>query len=594
VSARFATVNLRRVPLFTALRRAFAKGYGPNELRADIFAGIVVGVVALPLSMALAIAVGAPPQHGLYTAIVAGGITALFGGCKFQVTGPTAAFVVVLAPILTKHGLGGLLIAGMLAGVLLIAMGLARLGSLIHYIPQPVTAGFTAGIATVIATLQLKDLFGLQMGKTPEHYVDTLAALWSARSSARVSELAVALVTLALLLAIPRATKKVPAALIALCVAAVGSTWLHHVHPDFHVATIGSRFQSVVDGVTVFGIPSMWPSPAWPWGDHLPSATMIRDLIPAAFAIAMLGAIESLLSAVIADGMTNTKHDSNGELVALGLGNLIAPIFGGLAATGALARTATNIRAGARSPFAAVTHAVFVLAAMLALAPLLAYVPMASLAALLVIVAWNMSDARSTVEMLNMAPKSDVFVWVTCFVLTVFVDMVSAISVGFVLAAILFMRRMAELTESRLQLDRTVEGSDVSLPSGVVLYEINGPLFFGAAQKAMRVLNVIEPNQYRVLVIDLGRVPVIDATGLIALKGAIDAVLRTKRQVVLAGPLPRPREIFQKANLEATCSGLFIRKDVETAVSFAETLARPTLPAAAGAVPPPRVSVAPH
>jgi SulP family sulfate permease len=555
-------------------------------------AGIVVGVVALPLSMALAIAIGAPPQHGLYTTIFAGGVTALFGGCKFSVTGPTAAFVVVLTPILAKHGLTGLLTAGMLAGILLIAMGVARLGTLIHYIPQPVTAGFTAGIATVIATLQLKDAFGLEVGTLPEHYLEKLSTLWAARGSARLQEFGVTLATLALLLAIPRATKKIPAALIAIGVVGLGSTWLHHVYPEYHVATIGTRFQSVVNGVVVHGIPSALPHPAWPWGAHLPSLALLRDLVPAAFAIAMLGAIESLLTAVIADGMTNTKHDSNAELVALGIGNLVSPIFGGLAATGALARTATNIRAGARSPFAAITHAALVLVGMLALAPLLAYVPMATLSALLMIVAWHMSDARGTAEMLKVAPKSEVLVWATCFFLTVFLDMVSAISVGFVFAAILFMRRMVEFTETRLQLDRTVEGSDVALPVGVVLYEINGPLFFGAAQKAMRVLDAVEPNQFRVLVIDLGRVPVIDATGMIALKGAIETVLRTKRQVVLAGPLPRPREIFQRANLEAAHAGLYIRKDVETAVALAETLARASLPAAS-AVAPPRVSIAP-
>jgi SulP family sulfate permease len=590
VFARSATVP--RIPVFSALRRAFARGYGFSEFRSDVVAGIAVSVVALPLSMALAIAVGAPPQHGLYTTIVAGGVTALLGGCKFQVTGPTAALVVVLTPLLAKHGLTGLLTAGMLAGVLLIAMGVARLGSLVHYIPQPVTAGFTAGIATVIATLQLRDAFGLEVGPLPEHFLEKISTLWAARGSARIPEVGVTLATLVLILAIPRATKKVPAALVAMGVAAVATTWLHHLNPAFHVETIGTRFHSVVNGVEISGIPSSWPTAALPWGAHFPNIAMLQDIVPAAFAIAVLGAIESLLTAVIADGMTNTKHDSNAELVALGIGNIVSPIFGGLAATGALARTATNIRAGARSPLAAITHSVCVLLAMLALARLLAYVPMAALSALLLIVAWHMSDARSTAEMLKVAPRSELVVWLTCFLLTVLLDMVSAISVGVVFAAILFMRRMVEFTETRLQLDRTVEGSDISLPPGVVLYEINGPLFFGAAQKAMRVLDAVEPNQYRVLVIDLGRVQVIDATGLIALRTALAAVLRTKRQVVLAGPLPRPREIFQRANLEAS-PGLFIRKDVETAVALAETLARASLPAASTAAPP-RISVLPR
>jgi SulP family sulfate permease len=551
-----------------ALRRAFAKGYGAAELRADLMAGAVVGVVALPLSMALAIAVGAPPQHGLYTAIFAGSVTALFGGCKFQVSGPTAAFVVVLAPILTKYGLSGLLTAGLFAGLMLIAMGIAGLGTLIYYIPQPVTSGFTAGIATVIATLQLKDLFGLQVGSLPPHYLEQLFALWGARESVRLSDLGVALTTLALLLAIPRATKKLPAPLLAIGVVAVGAALLHRVYPAFEVATIGTRFD---------GIPSGFPAPALPWAE-LPTVAALRELLPAAFAITMLGAMQSLLSAVVADGMTNTRHEPNSELVALGLGNVIAPLFGGIAATGALSRTVTNIRAGARSPVAAITSAMVVLFAIVVLAPLLAYVPMAALAGLLLVVAWNMSDARNVWETLKVAPKSDVFVFFTCFLLTILFDMVVAVSVGFMLAAVLFMRRMSELTETRIQRDDTAEGRDFALPPGVVIYEINGPLFFGAAQKAMRVIDEVAPNQFRVLVIDLGHVSVIDATGLLALKGAIEAVLRTKRKVVLAGPLPRPREVFQKANLEARHEGLFIRKDLAAAVQLAATLAQPSLP----------------
>jgi SulP family sulfate permease len=570
--------SMRRVPIFAALRRVLSKGYGRKELRSDLMAGAVVGVVALPLSMALAIAVGAPPQHGLYTAIVAGALTALFGGCKFQVTGPTAAFVVVLAPILVKHGLSGLLTAGVLAGVMLIAMGLAGLGSWIQYIPQPVTSGFTAGIAAVIATLQLKDVLGLKTGPMPEHYVEKLSALWNARGSARISELAVAAFTLALILLFPRITKRVPAALVAISTAALAAACLHRLLPGFEVDTIGSRFHTLIDGVQVAGIPSRLPSPGLPWGSGLPSFALIRELFPAAFAIAMLGAIESLLSAVIADGMTNTKHEPNSELVALGIGNIVGPIFGGIAATGALARTGVNIRAGARSPFAAIIHSIFVLLSMLVFAPLLAYVPMAALSALLLVVAWNMSEVHTVTETLRVAPKSDNLVLITCFLLTVFFDMVAAVSVGFVLAAVLFMRRMSELTDSRLQLDRSIDGADKVLPRGVVLYEINGPLFFGAAQKAMRVLDELAPNDFRVLVIHLGRVPVIDATGLRALRVAIEAVLRTRRQVVLAGPLPKPRSMFTKADLEAKHAGqLFIRDDVTVAVELATSLASASL-----------------
>jgi SulP family sulfate permease len=562
-------------PIATALRRALRKGYGARELRADVLAGIVVGIVALPLSMALAIAVGAPPQHGLYTAIVAGLSVSLLGGCKFQVTGPTAAFVVILAPIVSKHGLDGLLTAGLMAGILLVAMGAFRLGSLIKFIPYPVTTGFTTGIAAVIATLQIKDVFGLSIAKMPDAYVEKVAALWEARSSAAWPEVATAVVTLGLLLAIPKITSRIPAPLIAIGFVAGAATLIHHVAPAFVVATIGSRFHTTVNGVTVAGIPSIVPSPSLPWGHSL-SFGLLHDLFPAAFAIAMLGAIESLLSAVIADGLTGTKHDPNAELVGLGVGNILAPIFGGIAATGALARTATNIRSGARSPIACVTHSVVVLLAILLLAPLVAYVPMASLAALLLLVAWNMSELRHFVGLLKIAPRSDVFVLLTCFLLTVFFDMVVAVSAGFVLAAILFMRRMAEITESRLAMDNTEEHHLVDMPAGVSFYEVNGPLFFGAAQSAMETLHAIHTDAFHALILHLGKVPVIDATGFAALESAIDLLVKRKKVVVLAGPLPRPQKIFEKARLDARFPGmLHIAPDLAAALRIARELEPP-------------------
>jgi sulfate permease, SulP family len=565
--------NGPRLPIGAALRRVFQKGYSSAHLRADIMAGAVVGVVALPLSMALAVAVGVAPQHGLYTAIFAGATVALLGGCKFQVTGPTAAFVVILAPIVSKHGISGLLVAGLMAGFLLIGMGIARLGNLIQYIPHPVTTGFTTGIAAVIATLQVKDVLGLEAGSLPEHYVDKVAALWTARGTARLSEFAVAAATLALLLVVPRFLKRIPAPLLAISVIAGSVAAIHHLSPELAVATIGSRFHTTIGGLEVAGIPAVVPVPALPWGDASFSFAWIRDLFPAAFAIAMLGAIESLLSAVIADGMTNTKHDPNSELVGLGIGNIVAPFFGGIAATGALARTATNIRAGARSPFAAVTHSLVVLLAILVLAPLVAYIPMASLAALLLLVAWNMSEIHGFAGILRVAPKSDVFVLLTCFLLTVFFDMIVAVSVGFVLAAVLFMRRMSELTESHFQLDSTEDGGQTALPPGVMLYEINGPLFFGAAQKAMGALNAARTGEYRVLVIHLGRVPAIDATGLVALENAISSVVRTKHGVVLAGPLPKPNQIFEKAQLTKKYINLHIAGDLDAALRVARDLA---------------------
>jgi SulP family sulfate permease len=562
------------VPVAAALRRVLAKGYGLADLRADLMAGTVVGVVALPLSMALAIAVGAPPQHGLYTAIVAGAVVALLGGSKFQVTGPTAAFVVILAPIVGKHGLSGLMTAGMMAGVILVLMGVTRLGRLLQYIPHPVTTGFTAGIATVIATLQVKDALGLQLGATPDRYTGKLAALWAARGSAHPSELLVACATLALLLVIPRVVKRVPAPLIAIGVVSLCVTLGHKLAPGFSVATIGSRFHTTVGGLDVAGIPAILPAPSLPWGHGL-SLDLLSDLFPAAFAIAMLGAIESLLSAVIADGMTGTRHDPNAELVGLGIGNIIAPIFGGIAATGALARTATNVRAGARSPFAAVTHSLVVLLSILCLAPLVAYVPMAALAALLLLVAWNMSELHNFVGVVKIAPKSDVFVLLTCYGLTVFFDMVIAVSVGVVLAAILFMRRMAELTESRTILESHAESGEVQLPAGVGLYQIQGPLFFGAAQNAMASIHAARGDRYTVMILHLGGVPVIDSSGLVALDNAIGTLCRAKKVVVLAGPLPRPRTVFDKARLEDKHPGLRMADTLESAIHLAGELAKP-------------------
>ncbi len=548
-----------------------ARGYHAADLRADLLAGTVVGIVAIPLSMALAIAVGVPPQHGLYTAIIGGASVALLGGCKFQVTGPTAAFVVILAPIVTKYGLAGLLTAGLMAGVMLVGMGVARLGRLIQFIPYPVTTGFTTGIATVIATLQIKDILGLAVGPLPDSYLGKVASLWGARGTVRPAEVIVAVVTFALLRLLPRVIKRIPAPLLAIGFVATAAALAHRFEPGFDVATIGSRFHAKVNGFEVAGIPPILPAPALPWGPGGLSFAALRELVPSAFAIAILGAIESLLSAVIADGMTGTKHDPDSELVALGVGNILTPFFGGIAATGALARTATNIRAGARSPFAAIAHSFVVLLSLVILAPLVAYIPMASLAALLLLVAWNMSEVLTFRGIVKVAPTSDVIVLVTCFSLTVLFDMVVAVSIGVVLAALLFMRRMAELAEAGSILTEQSESSPVRLPTGVALYEVNGPLFFGAAQKAMEALSSTSIDTYRVLILHLGKVPVIDATGLAALENAIQSLLRRKKAVVVAGPLPRPQEMWTKVDLQRKYEGLEMASSLERAIEIAQT-----------------------
>jgi SulP family sulfate permease len=553
-------------PFAIALRRAFAAGYGASDLRADVLAGSVVGVVALPLSMALAIASGVPPQHGLYTAIVAGVVAALSGGSKFQVTGPTAAFVVILAPIVERHGLAGLLTAGFLAGLLLVAMGVARLGRFVEFIPYPVTTGFTAGIATVIGTLQLKDALGLHVGHLPEHFLEKLGAFWAARGTASATEAAVAAGTLALLLLVPRVTRRVPAPLIALATAAA-AVWLMGLPVD----TVGTRFHATVGGHDYAGIPPLPPMPRLPWTPNALRFDLVQTLLPAAFAIAMLGAIESLLSAVVADGMTGKRHDPDAELLGQGLANVIAPFFGGIAATGALARTATNVRSGGRSPIASIVHALVVLASVLVFAPLVAHLPMASLAALLMLVAWNMLEVRQVEHMVRVAPRSDVVVLVTCYVLTVVFDMVLAVGVGVVLASFLFMNRMAEITRSRVLHADSDEETERVLPPGVALYEIAGALFFGAAKNAMTALGAIG-SKFKVVVIGLGRVGVIDASGLVALESALDQLRRAKKFVIIAGPLPEPRHVFEKAELEVRLDHVLFADDVEQAIEIARDL----------------------
>lgn len=583
---------LRQLPA-AALRAVLREGYSGADLRSDLMAGAVVGLIAIPLAMALAIAVGVPPQFGLYTSIVAGGLIALFGGSRMQVSGPTAAFIVILAPIYTRFGFAGLLLSGLLAGLMLIGMGLLRFGKLIEFIPYPVTTGFTAGIAVVIATLQLKDVFGLTLASTPEHYVDRVAAMWAARGTFSPWEFAVGAFTFAFLRLWPRITTRVPPAIVALPAAALLAAAISSLVPGVHVATISSRFHSVVDGVTVNGIPSLPPLPLLPWLQAGPggqpfelSFATLRVLLPSAFAVAMLGAIESLLSAVVADGMARTRHDPDAELLAQGIGNVVGPFFGGIPATGAIARTAANVRSGARSPLASVIHALVVLLAVLALAPLLGYLPMAGMAALLLQVAWNMSEAKHFVHIARVSPKSDVATLLACFSLTVLLDMVVGVSVGMVLATFLFMNRMATVTQTRLFTDEEAAPPGVigRLPRGVVVYDISGALFFGAAQKAMGMLGDISDRTHAVIM-RMDGVHAMDATGLVALESAIAALKRQRCAAILCGLRIQPRAMLTKAGLtrrgDVTCCD-----DLGEALEVAATKA-PGFSAAAVDAPPP-------
>ncbi len=511
-----------------------------------------MGVVALPLSMALAIASGVAPTHGLYTAIVAGGLIPLLGGSRVQVSGPTAAFVVILAPISHTFGVAGLVLASLMAGVLLFAMGVMRLGRFIEFVPFPVTTGFTAGIAVVIATLQVRDFLGLRVKHMPEHFVERVQALAEALPTVHGPDLAIGVLTLAILVAWPRLGRLVPAPLVALVAGAGAAVLLARFWPGFDVATIASRFQYRVRGLVGHGIPPLPPLPVLPWSLPGPngrplvlSFALFRELLPSAFAIAVLGAIESLLSAVVADGMTGRRHDPDAELMAQGTGNVVAPFFGGFAATGAIARTATNVRSGARSPIAALVHAGVVLLAVLLFAPLLGRLPMASLAALLLFVAWNMSELDHFAHVVKVAPRHDVAVLLTCFGLTVLFDMVVAVSVGVVMAALLFMKRMAEVSEVRL-VDEHPILLDRPLPKGVLVYEIAGPLFFGAAQKAMAALEEVDKG-VRVVLLDLRSVPALDATGLVGLESAFERLNRAGVLVVIGGAQAQPLRVMARA-----------------------------------------------
>jgi SulP family sulfate permease len=564
--------------LFSGLRAAWLAGYSLADLRQDILAGITIGTVALPLSMALAIATGVPPQHGLYTAIIAGAIIAITGGSRYNVSGPTAAFVVILFPIVQQYGLGGLLIATMMAGVILIALGIARMGRLIQFVPYPVILGFTAGIAVVIAVLQLPDFFGLTTDRMGEHFITNLTAIIRALPTANNAELSVGIFTLALLIVWPKFKLPIPAALVGLIAAAFLAYLMNHYllsDGSQLIETIASRFSWTANGETGQGIPPIPPTFVAPW--NLPGADgkpleisfdLIVNLAGPAFAIAMLGAIESLLCAVVADGLTKTKHDPNAELIGQGFGNIAAPLFGGITATAALARTATNIRSGARSPIAAVVHSLVVLLAVLALAGLLGLVPMAALAALLFIIAWNMSEARHFVRTIRTAPGGDVAILLVCFGLTVLFDMVLSVAVGIGLAGALFIQRMANLTSSQTRHNEAHPATQ-GLPPSVIVYDVNGPLFFGVAEKALSALERV-PGEVNILILDMQDVPSIDGTAINALHALVDEMQRQRIKVILVGLPARMVVKLSRAGIEKQSSQLTYCRNLQHARDVAE------------------------
>lgn len=508
--------------------------YAKKHLLNNIVAGLIVGVVALPLAMAFAIASGAKPEQGIYTAIVAGFFTSVFGGTRLQISGPTGAFIVILSGITAKYGISGLQIASLMAGIILCAIGFARLGSVIKFIPDPVIIGFTAGIGIIIWVGQWRDFFGLTVAGGGEHFHEKLSHLLLALPTAHWATTGLALLSLALLTLGPRFFKKVPAPLVVLVVA----TALQGIFGFSGVATIGSAFGGIPQG-----LPTFQPLDI--------SFSNIVSLIGPAFTIALLGAIESLLSAVVADGMAGTRHDSNQELIGQGIANIFSPLFGGFAATGAIARTATNIRNGATSPLAGVIHAVFLLLTILLLAPLAAYIPLCALAAILFVVAYNMSDVHHMLRLLRTAPRADVILLLITFVLTVFADLVIAVNVGVVLASLLFMRRMAQSVQVLEETGIEVGQGALALPSGTLVYRIDGPFFFGAAEKFEHALETIQSPTKQVVqvVLRLGQVPFIDATGLQTLSEIAANFHKNGIRLVLCEVRPNVFEKLKRADI---------------------------------------------
>src|SRR5471032_556037 len=486
-----------------AIREAWKAGLlGPEHWLRNIVSGVIVGVVALPLAMAFAIASGVKPEQGIYTAIVGGLLVSLFGGSRLQIAGPTGAFIVILASVTAKYGVDGLQIATMMAGAILLLLGITKLGALIKFIPDPVIVGFTAGIGVIIWVGQWKDFLGLPK-ISGDHFHERLWHLIQALPGLHVPTTLLALLSLLLVILAPKVpgVRRVPGPLIAMVVV----TALNSCFQFDGVATIGSAFGGIPQGLPKMGLPEI-------------TLPQIIELIGPAFAIAMLGAIESLLSAVVADGMAGTKHDSNQELIGQGIANLVTPLFGGFAATGAIARTATNIRNGGNSPLAGFAHAVTLILLILFLAPLASDIPLCALAAILFVVAYNMSELKHFKRMLQRAPRADIAILLITFLLTVFSDLTIAVNIGVILAMLQFMRRMASSVAVQKMLGKDLE---VELPPNVLVYGIEGPLFFGAAETFERVLAQTHTDP-GTLIIRLNHVPFMDITGLQTLLEVIE------------------------------------------------------------------------
>lgn len=572
------------------------QGYNLTRFQQDLMGGLTVGMIAVPLSMALAINTGVAPQYGLYTSIVAGFFIAMCGGARFNISGPTAAFIVILQPITSQYGLTGLILATSMAGVILVFMGILRIGRMIHYVPYPVTAGFSTGIAIVIAMTQIPDLLGINDSVEASGFIERIIGIVEMIPQLSWVDLGLAIFTLLGLIFLPKVFSKMPPHLIVLGASALVGVLLARMGLEFR--TIQSVFSYEYQGEILQGIPNFLPKFTLPWhdaqGESILTFQLVRELLPSAFVIAILGAIESLLCSVVADGMKNTRHNPNAELVGQGVGNIIAPCFGGFAATAALARTAANIRAGGNTPIAGMIHAIFVLLTLLFFAKLLGYLPMASLGAMLLMVAWSMADVPYFKETVKMAPREDLAVLFLCLILTVVFDMVVAVGVGMVLSSFLFMARMSTFTETEFLMDDFVEegkaddlGDDgegiedelsealkASAPL-ILHYEIRGPFFFGPARKTIESLDRLPylDQQIEVMIIHLDKVPMIDLTGLIAFKTMLDRLEKKEIQIVLSGLNNETKAVLGKAGLSPKKrEGLYWAKDRQDAQEIASSI----------------------
>lgn len=537
--------------LLTTLR----EGYSGRLFRADAIAGLTVAIVALPLAMALGIASGASPDRGLITAVVAGFLISALGGSRVQIGGPTGAFVVVIFNVIAKHGYDGLLIATLLAGVILIAAGVFRFGQMIKFIPHPVVTGFTAGIAVIIASSQVKDFLGLAIAKVPAEFVPKWQAYFAAMSSTSWATLAVGSCALAIIIGLRKFAPKLPGFLIAVVASSLAVAVL-----KLPVDTIGSRFPNIPAGLPMPTLPEI-------------SFAKINAVLPSAFTIAFLAGIEALLSAVVADGMTGTRHRSNQELIGQGIANLGSAFFGGLPATGAIARTATNIRSGAKTPVAGILHAVFLLLFIMFATDLMALVPMAALAAILFMVAWGMSEYERFIALLRM-PNSDRAVLLLTFGLTALVDLTVAIGVGVTVASLLFMARMAETFEvdTSGRQDADLDSEDAhqrdSLPPGVEVFRVTGPFFFGVAGELLDTLRRVGQLP-KVIILRLRLMPLLDASGLQGLEEFVEQAHIAGAKVIFSGVQPQPRSMLERIDLDADSGKVFYAADFANAQSLA-------------------------